>query len=323
MWFTKGISLEKKRRPDKKALLMRQAFVMGVLNEIMITGASRREGERILDEAVGILTEIDQNMSPYKSASEISRINQKAFHEPQRVSRETFDLIRTSVGFFWRSGGAFDITALPLLKLWGFYQGEPQVPGLEKVLRTLAHVGSCFLVLDEEKSSVGFLRPWMGLELGGIGKGYACDRVVGHLKSRGVPGALVNVGGNIFAYGKAPSGAPWRVGLRDPRNSGGISAEIDLAEEAVSTSGDYENYFIWEGRRFPHLLDPRTGFPVSGSVAVSVIAPSGLLADALSTAFFVLGPEKTPSLACHFPAVRWHFTYADPHGRLQRLSSWA
>lgn len=281
---------------------------MGVFNEILVAGKERAEREKILTQAFEILKEVDRKMSHYKTTSEISRINQKGFESPQAVSPETFEVIQASIDFYQKSRGAFDITVLPLMKLWGFYDGDPHLPRPEAVRRLLPRVNSGFVILNPESREVAFQKPGMEIDLGGIAKGYACDRVVDYLKSEGIQSALVNVGGTIYALGKTPDGKRWRVGLQHPREPARTFQVIPLENEAVATSGDYQQFFVVKGRRYSHILNPKTGYPAERSVAVSVVAPSALLADALSTTLFVLGPDEAPSWAESFHGVRWVLT---------------
>ena len=294
---------------------------MGVFNEIVIVGKAKAERERILNQAFQILHEIDEKMNPRRDDSEIARINRKGFEKPQEVSGETFEVIQESVKFFEKSEGAFDITALPLMKLWGFDGGNPHVPASEEIQGVLPRVGSSQLILDVKKRKVGFRIPEIGIDLGGILKGYACDRVAQFLQREGIENALVNVGGTIRAYGHSPDRRPWRVGIRHPRDPTRTFKVVTLVNEALATSGDYEVFFVVKGQRYSNILDPRTGYPPAKTVAVSVIAPSALLADALSRSFFVLGPEKAPFLANQFREIRWYLIYLANGDHFKTLSS--
>ena len=288
---------------------------------MVIVGKTKPERERILAEAFEILRKIDDEIHSQNSQSEIARINRMGFQKPQEVSGEVFSLIQRSVEFFEKTGGAFDITVLPLLKLWGFNGGEPHLPQPEEIQSLLSRVGSDHLLLDAKHRKVGFRVPDMEIDLGGITRGYACDRVTQFLKAQGIHDGLVNIDGTIGAFGRAPDRKPWRVGLRHPRDPTRTLRVISLADEAVSTRGDYERFFVLNGRRYSHILNPRTGYPASESVAVSVIASSAFLADALSSSFFILGPEKTPFLAKQYREARWYLTYFANGEHFKTLSS--
>lgn len=264
---------------------------------------------------------MDAKINSRNQESEISRVNEKGFAEPQEVSPEIFEVIQKSVEFFEKTGGAFDITLLPLLKVWGFEGPAPALPEPEEIQNLLPQIGSNHLLLDAKRRKVGFRVADMGIELGGIARGYACDQVIQYLKAQGMSGGLVNIGGTIGAFGNSPEGKPWRVGLRHPRDPTRTLRVVSLSNEAVSTRGDYEHFFVVNGRRYSHMLNPRTGYPASESVTVSVLSPSALLADALATSFFILGPEKTPFLAKQYREVRWYLTYFTNGDHFKTLSS--
>ncbi|MDD5218519.1 MAG: FAD:protein FMN transferase [Candidatus Omnitrophica bacterium] len=297
----------------------RKETVMGAANEIIIAGKNRAERERILKEAFKILHAIDGKMSLYQSSSEIARLNAKGFAEPQQVSPETFEVIEKSAEAYRETGGAFDITILPLMRLWGFYGKKHGVPAEEAIQQTLLLTGTNRLRLDPQNSKVGFSVPGMGIDLGGIAKGYACDKVVTYLKSQGIQCALVNIGGTVYALGLSPNGKPWRVGLRHPRDPGMVFQVLPLENQAVATSGDYAQFFIADGKRYAHILDPQTGYPARHLVSVSVIAPSATTADILSTALFVLGPAKVDLIANKFPGIRWYLAYLTGKDQLEMI----
>lgn len=293
----------------------------GTFTEILIGGKTKPERERVIAEAFQLLRQIDAKLNRHIQTSEVSRINQEGFARPPAVSAETFTLIQSSVELFQKSGGAFDITLLPLLKLWGFGEPGPRLPRPEEIQGLLAKVDSNLLILDAKKHRVGFRIPGMGIDLASVAKGYACDQAIEFLRARGVQDALVNVGGTIRVIGHSPEGKPWRVGLRHPRDPTRTLQVISLVNEAVSTRGDYEEFFVAEGRRYSNLLNPRTGYPASESVEVSVIAPSAFLADALAAGLFVLGPQKASQFTRQFPGARWYLTYFANGDHFKTLSS--
>ena len=205
--------------------------------------------------------------------------------------------------------------------MWGFDGEASKPPRPEEIQNLLPRIGSNSLLLDDKRRKVGFRIARMGIELGGVARGYICDEVIQYLKAQGISGGLVNIGGTIGAFGNSPDGKPWRVGLRHPRDPTRTLRVVSLSNEAVSTRGDYEQFFVVNGRRYSDMLNPRTGYPATESVAVSVIAPSAFLADALSTSFFVLGPEKTPFLARQYREARWYLTYFTNGDHFKTLSS--
>jgi len=294
----------------------RSETVMGVLGEIVIVGKTAAEREKILDHAFQILRGLEAQMSLHRETSEVTRINHLAYGEAQEISDDTFEVIRQSLQFYEISGGVFDITIYPLMKLWGFYGRHPEIPRHEKITEVLRHVGSRRLILNAETKSVRFRVSGMGVDMGGIAKGYACDRVAAYLKREKVSNALINLGSTVYGLGRSPDGSRWKIGIQHPRDAGGILQIITLKDQAVATSGDYQQFFLSEGKRYAHILDPRTGYPSEASAAVSVIAPSAALADVLSTCFFILGPEEGKFLAAWYPEARGIHTGLTQDGQM-------
>ena len=200
------------------------------------------------------------------------------------------------------SAGAFDLTIAPLSSLWNFDSGVQKVPAEKDIQKALA-------LVDYEKiqadSKTVTLKKGQSLDLGAVGKGAACDAAKAYLEKSGVKGAVISVGGSILAYGKRNKlGDKWRVAVRHPREENAYIGVINLSEGFVSTSGDYEKYFEKDGKRYHHILDANTGYPAdSGLASVTVLCKSGLLSDALSTACFILGEEKSKPLLDEYSAA--------------------
>lgn len=238
------------------------------------------------------------------------------------VSPDTLALTQEAIQLAELTDGAFDPTVAPLIDLWGFVEvtdhdhsdesvvssGSPtpmrgvQVPSIKDIEDTLALVDYRTVEIDPAESRIRLSLPGQQLDLGGIGKGYAADRAAEILKSYGIEHALIDTGGDIVAVGSRDDGQPWRLAIRHPRSSG-IMAVIGVRDLAVATSGDYERYFEVDGTRYNHIIDPRTGWPASELMSVTVLAPTGVQADALATAVFVLGVEKGTQLVESLPDV--------------------
>jgi FAD:protein FMN transferase len=234
-------------------------------------------------------------MSLYRPDSELVALNEGAGEGHQPVSAPTFEVLRAASHYASLSDGAFDITVKPLIDLWGFYRVEQAaLPPQEKIEAVINLIGNAHMALDVPAQQV-ILDSETALDLGGIAKGYAVDRALAVLRARGAPAALVNLGGTIGVFGQAPEGRPWMVGIKHPREDR-LIGRVRLMSGAVATSGDYDRYFEAEGKRYSHMLDPRTGWPVEGVYALTVVAPNATAADALSTAAFVLGPERGMTL---------------------------
>jgi len=260
---------------------------------------------------------IDRLMSHYKPESPLSRINREAARGPVAVDPELFDFLAECLRYSRESDGAFDVTVGPLMKAWGFFEGDGRVPSAPELAAARAGVGYGHVILDAEARTVRFDRPGVELDLGGIAKGYAVDRAVAVLRQRGVVAALVSAGGStLYALGAPPREDGWEVKVRDPVDPSRVAYTTRLRDRALSVSGRHEKSFEVDGVTYSHIMDPRTGRPAQGVLGVVVTTGTGTAGDALDDAFYVLRVEKTrgylerlpPTEACFFlPArdARW------------------
>ena len=251
-------------------------------------------------------------LSRFDAGSEISRLNRSAGLRPVKISRETFELLGRAAKISLLSGGAFDITVGPLAKLWD-YKHAACAPEDAAIRKALDLTGFQHLMLEAGGMTAALKMPGQMIDLGGIGKGYASDRAMNVFRRYGVNSAFTNIGGNVSTLGPKPDGLRWQVGIRHPREADALIGAVGVIDQSVVTSGDYERYFIdREGKRRHHLLDPATGYPAeSGLISVTVVHTSAMLADALSTAIFVLGPEKGLALLSRFPPAQAVLVDAD------------
>lgn len=270
---------------------------MACLYTIVAYGERGDALERTLEEALDEVDRVDRLMSHYKPESPLSRLNREAAAGPVAVDRELFDFIATAIGYSQRSRGAFDITVGPLMKAWGFFGGDGRVPSPSELARARALVGYRHVVLDRAHEAIRFDRAGMELDLGGIAKGYAVDRVVALLRRRGVVAALVSAGGSTtYGVGAPPGRAGWDIDVQDPLEAARIAFTVRLKDRALSVSGRSEKSFEADGVGYTHIMDPRTGRPVRGILTVLVFTDTGTAGDALDNALFVLGPERSRTL---------------------------
>lgn len=249
---------------------------------------------RIVDEGFDEVDRIDRLMSHYKSDSPLSRVNREAAQHPVAVDPELFDFIADAMRYQHESSGAFDITVGPLMKAWGFFRGDGRVPSDDELAAARRLVGGAHVILNPTSRTIGFDRSGVELDLGGIAKGYAVDRVAGLFKRRRITAALISAGGStIYAIGAPPGRDGWTVAIQDPIDSRKIALTIELKDRAVSVAGSSEKSFEAGGVTYSHIMDPRTGTPAQGVLSVVVLASSGTEGDALDDAFFVLGPERS------------------------------
>ena len=274
----------------------RTEFLLNTVCKIRISGGDESD----LDAAFERIRQIESTMSSHISGNEISRIGSNSVESTQ-LSVDTCLVIKKALHFSLLSDGLFDITIAPVVGLWGFGTEHAQLPtahALNKVLPLVDYtqvriLDNCRIVTAPEQQ----------VDLGGIAKGYASDEAAKVLQEAGVKRALINLGGNVFAFGKKKDGSLWKLGIQDPlRERGSVLGTLEIGGGAVVTSGIYERYVEHNGKRYHHLLNPNTGYPFVNNVAgVSITAPSGLDADALSTAVFLLGIEKGCKLLDDFP----------------------
>ncbi|PYQ49966.1 MAG: FAD:protein FMN transferase [Acidobacteria bacterium] len=249
---------------------------------------------RIVEAAFDEVDRIDRLMSHYKPESPLSRLNREAARGPVEVDPELFDFLAESLRYGRESDGAFDITVGPLMKAWGFFRGGGRVPDSAELATLREKVGYRHVVLDARAHTIHFDRPGIELDLGGIAKGYAVDRVVALLRREHVAAALVSSGGStIYGLGAPPGEAAWSVDVQDPADPGRVALTVRLKDRALSVSGSYEKSFERDGVTYSHIMDPRTARPVQGVLSVAVLADSGTEGDALDDAFFVQGVEAT------------------------------
>lgn len=264
---------------------------LGTYNSIEISG---RKNYAAINRAMERVLEIDDRMSAFKAGSDISSLNRSTGGGAVNVFPETFRLLQLAKKFSSVSGGAFDITVRPLVELWGIGKKGSYIPPEQEILRAARLVDYSDLVLDEKRYSASLKRPGQSVDLGGIAKGYAADEVKRILEEDGIKNALIDLGGNIVAMGTAPDGAPWKIGIQNPMNATGrFMAVLPVAGRTFVTSGSNESFFVRDGIRYHHILDPLTGKPAhNGLMSVTVIGGNSAQADALTTALFVLGVQR-------------------------------
>ena len=262
------------------------------MGTIMAHAAYGQNAEGALQALVGESLRLEKMLSRFVPESEISALNQAAGKSCRPVSAETFSILSEAKRLSVESAGAFDVTVGPLVDLWDFHHATSP-PSPSRIRQTARLVNYRDLTLYPGTCEAMLRRHGQSLDLGGIGKGYASDAFMRLLQSMGITSAFSNLGGNVSTLGTRPDGSPWRVGIRHPRGEGLIGV-VEVVGKAVVTSGDYELFFMdRSGRRYHHILDPRTGCPAaSGLISVTVIADSAMQADALSTAVLASGIEK-------------------------------
>ncbi len=278
----------------KQEIFRRTIPVMGTIAEIAVAHRDSSVAQAAIDDAIAALRWTDEHLSRFRLDSEIATININAGIDPVEVSRETAEVVSSSLRWARAAGGSFDPAMAKASELWSI--GSRTTPPTEHQVQRFA--GRRFFedVTVYSRSGtamVGLESADAALDLGGIAKGYGVDRAVAAIRRHGIEHALVNAGGDLYALGDSPDGRPWKVGLRSPSHPDEIDRTLELSDRAVATSGDYMQYFEFHGRRYHHLLDPTTGEPVARTgVSVTVFADTCMDADAGATAAFALGRAK-------------------------------
>jgi thiamine biosynthesis lipoprotein len=284
-----GFALACWMRPAAAEWYERTEAIMGTEVRVELWADDQSAGNDAIAAVMAEMRWVDANMSPFRPDSELSRLNARAARESVPVSRELFDLIERSLWFSRATGGAFDVTFSSVGYLYDYR--KYQHPSEAQIAAALPGVNYRHLILDDKAGTIRYARQGVRVDLGGIGKGYAVDRSIDLLKARGIAHAIVTAGGDTRVLGDR-RGRPWNVGIRDPRNRGKVIALMPLVDEAISTSGDYERYFVENGVRYHHIINPRTGKSVKGIRSVTIVGPDATTTDGFSTSVFVMGVKE-------------------------------
>lgn len=307
----RGTSVETVRPPQTGGWLKHEEAIMGTSISVELWCDDRETGAAAVRAVMGEMHRIDRAMSPYKPDSELSRINRDAASGPVHIGSEMVQLLARAAEFSQRSNGAFDISYAAVGRLFDYRRGiRPSPAALAKAREA---VGYRHVLLDPQAQTVRFARPGVCIDLGGFAKGHAVDRATAILLQRGIQHANVSAGGDSRVMGDR-RGRPWTIGIRDPRRPAEVIALLPLEDTSVSTSGDYERYFIEDGVRFHHLIDPASGQSPSSVHSVTVLGEDGLSTEAFSKCVFVLGVEEGMRLIDSQPGL--DAVVVDAHGAL-------
>lgn len=264
---------------------------MGSRFDISVVADDSLRGQQYIDLAVAEISRIEKIISSWDPASQTSLINKNAGVQPVKVDPELFSLIERAIAISTLTDGAFDITYASMDRIWKFDGSMTAMPSEEDIKASVAKVGYQNIILNQDSNSVFLKLPGMKIGFGAIGKGYAADRAKDLLMTKGVPAGIINASGDMNTWGTQPSGEAWKVAITNPLNKNKVFALLPIRDAAVVTSGDYEKYVSFNGKRYSHIIDPKTGYPSQGIISVTVFAPKAELADALATSVFVMGIE--------------------------------
>ena len=269
----------------------RSQLLMGTIVEITVATDREETADKAITAAFKEIRRLEEIMSTYIPSSDISMVNAAAGINPVKVHRDLILAVKKALEFADLSGGAFNISIGPAIDLWNVEKTE-RIPSEKDLpaIRPLTDYKN--IIIDEGAGTLFLKKKGMKINLGGIGKGIAADYAYNILNQHGIKSGIIGVAGDLKAFGKRPDGKLWNVGITHPRRKGDIIANVHLTDMSISTSGDYERYFIKDGIRYHHILSPDTLYPSRGFQSVSIIAKDSTITDALSTAIFAMGPEK-------------------------------
>ncbi len=265
--------------------------LMGSRFDITVIAENEAESDSFIKIAVDEIKRIERLISSWDANSQTSLINKNAGIKPVKVDTELFELIERAIKISKLTDGAFDISYASMDRIWKFDGSMKKMPSGEAIAKSVAKVGYRNITLDRKNATVYLEKKGMKIGFGAIGKGYAADKAKKLLQNKGIKGGIINASGDMNTWGTQTNGDPWKVGITNPLNKNKIFALFPLDNSAVVTSGNYEKYVVFNGKRYTHIIDPRTGYPSSGIVSVSVFSPSAELADALATSIFVMGSD--------------------------------
>jgi thiamine biosynthesis lipoprotein len=305
------------RQDNERYLVQFARTAMACQFAVHLNAGQYDQGADAALAALDLVERLEAQISVYRDTSEVTCVNLGAASQEVPLEPGLCRLLSMAMHIADETGGAFDITAGPLVRTWGFHKRAGAIPSEQELHKALTCVGSQHLVLDAEQNTIRFGRPGMELNLGAIGKGYALDRAADVLVEAGMDDFLIHGGqSSVLARGSQGSGESrgWTVGLCDPLRPERRLAEIQLHDRALSTSGAAYQFFRHQGKRYGHILDPRTGWPAEGVFSATVVAATAAEADALSTAFYVLGVDAARAYCSEHPAVATLLLHPGVHG---------
>ena len=269
----------------------RTLILMGSRFDITVVASNEKEGNEYIDSAIFEIARIEKLISSWDVNSETSLINKLSGIKPIKVDKELFDLIESSIAISALTNGAFDISYASMDRIWNYDGTMREMPSEEKISSSIKKVGYQNIIIDKEAQTVFLKLKGMKIGFGAIGKGYAADKAKALLIEKGVKAGIINASGDLNAWGKQANGRDWMVAITNPLNKNKVFSWLPINDSAIVTSGNYEKFISFNGIRYSHIIDPRTGYPSTGIISTSIMTSNAELADAISTSVFVMGVE--------------------------------
>lgn len=291
--------------------------VMGTYAKVTLWDTPPEAAAAAAEDVFALFRELDQQFTTYRDDSELMRLSAAAGTAPAACTPRMWEILGYARTAYADSHGSFDVTVLPMMKMWGFYRKRAILPGPDEVAAVRANVGFDQAVFDDAAHTIRFPHPGFAMDFGGIAKGYAVDLAAQHLTARGIKSALIDLGGNLYCMPTPPPGREsYNVGIRHPRRHEDQVAYLQLRDRAVATSGDYERFVEIGGKRYAHHMDPRTGLPTSGIASVTIVSPKGVTSDYLGTSILVNNGAGMEELLQKYPNTDVLILFVDDQGHL-------
>ncbi|WP_281233051.1 FAD:protein FMN transferase [Flavobacterium gelatinilyticum] len=286
---------------NSQILRKRTTLLMGGRFDISIVDKDSLSAEQNIDIVIAEITRIENLISDWKPDSQVSQVNQNAGIQPIKVDREVFELAQRALKLSEITNGGFDVSFAAMDRIWKFDGSMTEMPSAEAIKKSVEKVGYKNIILDSVQSTIFLKLKGMKIGFGALGEGYATDKCRSMMIEKGVPAGIINGSGDMSTWGKQPNGKDWKIGITNPFHPEKILTAIPLKEGAVTTSGSYEKFVVFNGKRYSHIINPATGYPAAGLCSITVFGPNAETANGLSTSMMVLGQKEGLLLLQKFP----------------------
>ncbi|MEJ5996154.1 FAD:protein FMN transferase [Pedobacter sp. Du54] len=286
-------------------LRKRSTTLMGSRFDITIVAADSASAEANIDLVIAEVSRIENLISDWRSTTQIGQVNSNAGIKPVKVDSEVFALTERAIHLSEITDGFFDISFAAMDRIWKFDGSMTEMPSPEAIKKSVEKVGYKNIVLDKANSTIFLKFKGMKIGFGALGEGYAADRCKELMLKKGIEAGIVNGSGDMNTWGKQPDGSAWNIGITDPKNPTALLAVVPLAHGAVVTSGSYEKFVVFNGKRYAHIINPKTGYPATGLSSVTIFGPSAEMANGLSTSIMVLGKKAGLKLLKSYPEMSY------------------
>ena len=286
---------------NSQVLRKRTTLLMGGRFDITIVAQDSLSAEQNIDSVIAEITRIENLISDWKPNSQVSEVNQNAGIRPVKVDREVFELTQRAIQFSEATKGGFDISFAAMDRIWKFDGSMTEMPSAEAIKKSVEKVGYKNIILDSVQSTIFLKLKGMKIGFGALGEGYATDKCRDMMLAKGIKAGIINGSGDMSTWGKQPNGKSWNIGITNPFHPDKLLAVVPLEQDAVTTSGSYEKFVVFNGKRYSHIINPATGYPATGLCSVTVFGPNAETANGLSTSLMVLGKTEGLLLLNKYP----------------------